>query len=481
VERAEAEAILDGDRETAIGLLLRLDELVEAKQRLVDANERLEARVAELERRLNRSSRNSSLPPSQDPPSAPPRPRGEGSNRKRGGQHGHEGKYRRLLRPEQVDEIVEHWPDRCGSCAHAFAEADRVDAAVPSRRQVAELPPIAVRVTEHRLHRVCCPECASVTTAQAPAASRWAFGPRLQAAAVTLAVRNRRSRRATTELARELFGIELSTGTVDAIVQRAGQALAAPHTRLEQELKRSPVVNIDETGWKTSGERRTLWGALTSTTAVFRIAAGRHASEARIMLGERYGGIVCSDRYPGYDYLDPTRRQICWAHLLRDFTAHNEGMGEQAAFGSAGLAVAHDLFKAWQQFQQDGDRAALQNRITPLQATLRVALEHTSRKSTKTKYHRQFARNLLKRWPALWTFAHTNEVEPTNNHAERGLRGAVIHRKLSLGTQSERGERTIERLLSASITCRLRKRSLFAYLEEVITAHARGDPIPALS
>ena len=195
--------------------------------------------MAELERRLNRSSRNSSLPPSQDPPSAPPRPRGKGSGRKRGGQHGHEGRYRRLLPPEQVDEIVEHWPERCGSCAHEFAEADRVDAAEPSRRQVAELPPIAVRVTEHRLHRVCCPECAAVTAAEPPAGSRWAFGPRLQAAVVTLAVRNRVSRRDTTELARELFGVELSTGTVDAIVQRAGEALAAPHTRLEQEIKRS--------------------------------------------------------------------------------------------------------------------------------------------------------------------------------------------------------------------------------------------------
>ena len=156
-------------------------------------------------------------------------------------------------------------------------------------------------------------------------------------------------------------------------------------------------------------------------------------------------------------------------------------MGEQKDFGNAGLVVAHDLFKAWQQFQQDGDRAALQARIAPLQAKLRVELEHASRKSTKTKYHRQFARNLLKRWPALWTFTHTDGVEPTNNHAERGLRGAVIYRKLSLGTQSDRGERSLERLLSASITCRLRKQSLFAYLTEVITAHARGDPIPALT
>ena len=146
---------------------------------------------------------------------------------------------------------------------------------------------------------------------------------------MTLAVRNRVSRRDTTELARELFGVELSTGSVDAIVQRAGEALAAPHTRLEQRDQAAPVVNIDETGWKTAGGRRTLWGALTSQTAVFRIAAGRHASEARTLLGERFAGIVCSDRWRGYDYLDPTRRQLCWAHLLRDFTAHSEGMGEQ--------------------------------------------------------------------------------------------------------------------------------------------------------
>jgi transposase len=230
VERAEAEAILDGDRETAVALLLRLDELVDANQRLVEANERLEARVVELERRLNRSSRNSSLPPSQDPPSAPPRPRASESGRKRGGQHGHEGRYRQLLPREQVDEIVEHWPDRCRSCGHAFVERERVVAAEPSRRQVAELPLIAVRVSEHRLHRVCCPACATVTTAEPPAASRWAFGPRLQAAVVTLAVRNRVSRRDTTELARELFGVQFATGTVDAIIQRAGDALAGPYT-----------------------------------------------------------------------------------------------------------------------------------------------------------------------------------------------------------------------------------------------------------
>ncbi|HXL43010.1 MAG TPA: IS66 family transposase [Gaiellaceae bacterium] len=475
MERAEAEAILDGERETAVALLLRLGELVEA-------NQGLEARVAELERRLNRSSRNSSLPPSQDPPSAPPRPGGKRSGRGRGGQPGHEGRHRRLLPPEQVDAVVEHWPKRCRSCAHVFGEPERLDAAEPWRHQVAELPPIAVRVTEHRLHRVCCPECADQTRAELPAGvSRAAFGPRLQAAVVTLAVRNRVSRRDTTELARELFGVELATGSVDAIVQRAGQALAAPHTRLEQQIKAASVVNIDETGWKTAGGRRTLWGALTCQTAVFRIAAGRHASESRMLLGERFAGIVCSDRWRGYDYLDPSRRQLCWAHLRRDFTAHSEGMGEQQRFGNDGLRIAHELFAAWDAYQHDRERARLEAQTAPLQAQLRTLLEHAARKSPRTKYHRQFAKNLLNRWPALWTFTHTDGVEPTNNHAERGLRGAVIYRKLSLGSQSEPGERTIERLLSASLTCRLRNRSLFAYLTDVFRANIRGDPIPALT
>jgi transposase len=301
----------------------------------------------------------------------------------------------------------------------------------------------------------------------------------LQAAVVTLAVRNRVSRRDTTELAHELFGVEISTGSVDAIVHRAGEALAAPHTRLEQEVKAASVVNIDETGWKTAGSNRTLWGALSGRAAVFRIAAGRHGFEARTLLGERFAGIVCSDRWRGYDYLDPSQRQLCWAHLLRDFIAHSEGMGEQETFGQDGLRIARDLFGAWEGYQQDGDRARLQAQIAPLQDELRALLEHAARKSTKTKYHRRFAKSLLTRWPALWTFTHTDGVEPTNNHAERGLRGAVIYRKLSLGSQSEQGERTIERLLSASITCRLQRRSLFAYLAEALSASIRGDPVPA--
>ena len=475
MERAEAEAILDGERETAVALLLRVGELIEA-------NRRLEARVAELEQRLNRSSRNSSLPPSQDPTSAPPHPGKPASGRKPGGQPGHEGKNRRLLPLEQVDEVVEYWPQRCQACPHVFGEDERIDAAAPQRHQVAELPPIAVTVSEHRLHRLRCPACATETRAEFPAeVPRGAFGPRLQAAVATLAVRNRVSRRDTTELLRELFGAELATGSVDAIVSRVGVALAGSYADLQAEIERSQVLNVDETGWRTAGERRTLWGALSARAAVFRIAPDRHEREARALLGEDFAGIACSDRWWAYDYLEAERRQLCWAHLVRDFIAHSEGLAAQKAFGEAGLAIAGRLFAAWETYRQDGNRARFLERTAPLKDELRALLEQAARKSTKTKYHRLFAKNLLKRWPALWTFTTVPGVEPTNNHAERGLRGAVIYRKLSLGSQSEHGERTIERLLSASITCRLQGRSLFAYLTDVLTARIRGDPAPLLT
>jgi transposase len=475
MERAEAEAILDGDRETALALLMRIDELMEA-------NRRLEARVAELEQRLNRTSRNSSLPPSADPPSAPPRPHRPGSGRKRGAQPGHKGRSRPLLALERVDELVDHWPERCNSCAHLFREEERVEVAAPQRHQVSELPPIAVWVSEHRLQRLRCPACGAETRAELPAGvPPGAFGPRLQAAVATLAVRNRISRRDTVELMGELFGAELSTGAIDAIVQQTGEALAEPHAALREQIRSAAAVNIDETGWRLRGGKHTLWGALTSRAAVFRIAPDRHQREAKALLGEQFSGIACSDRWWAYDYLDAQRRQLCWAHLVRDFTAHGGGLGAQKEFGEACLHIAKRLFAAWEECRWDADRSRLSERIAPLKAELRALLEKAARKSAKTRYHRPFAKNLLKRWPALWTFATVPGIEPTNNHAERGLRGAVIYRKLSLGSQSERGERTIERLLSASVTCRLQKRSLFAYLSDVLVARIRGDPIPSLA
>jgi transposase len=485
MERAEAEAIYEQGREAVVAVLLELSaqnallgrQVAELSERLAKQDER----IADLEQRLNRNSRNSSLPPSQDPPSAPARPHQAASGRRRGAQRGHRGHGRHLAPIEAVNEIVDHWPERC-ACGHHFSEAERHPLDKPARHQVVELPSIAVLVTEHRLHRLRCPACGTIARAALPPdVPAGAFGPRLSAAIATLAVRNRVSRRDTVELTGELFGVRLSAGSVDAILRRTASALGEPYEQLLCQTRASPVLNVDETGWRTRGGKRTLWGALTGRTAVFRIAADRHQREAKALLGEDFSGIACSDRWWAYNYLDVQRRQVCWAHLARDFRAHAEGLDAQKQFGEAGLQIAKRLFGAWDNYRAAGDRGQLAARIEPLKEELRALLEAAVRKSPRNRRHRGLARNLLKYWPALWTFASLPGVEPTNNHAERGLRGAVIYRKLSLGSQSEEGERAIERLLSASVTCRLQKRSLFAYLSEVLTASIRGDPVPALA
>ena len=477
MERAEAEAIYDQGREVVVGVLVALSERVAIQDARI---ERLAARVEELERRLNRNSRNSSTPPSQDPPGAPERKRAPSAERSQGAQPGHLGHGRPLQPMESVEEVIDHWPLRCG-CGHRFSEAERETLGQPARHQVAELPPIAILLSEHRLHRLRCPDCGLTARAELPpAVAAGAFGPRLQAAIATLSVRNRVSRRDASELVRELFGAQVATGTVDAVLRRAGAALAEPYASLLDHIRSAPAVSIDETGWRLRGGKRTLWGAFSARAAVLRVAPDRHERELRALLGEEFLGIALSDRWWAYNGLPPERRQVCWSHLIRDFTAHAEGLAAERELGEAGLEIAERLFEAWRGFGQDGDRPALIEGTAPLKHELKTLLEKHARKSMRHRRTRTFANNLLKVWPALWTFAEVEGVEPTNNAAERGLRGAVIYRKLSLGSQSEEGERTIERLLSVSQTCRLQGRSLFAYLTDVLTARARGQPAPLL-
>ena len=476
MERAEAEAVFGQGREVVVAVLLRMDEQI---RRLGERVASQDERIAELERRLSRNSRDSSAPPSGDPPGAPERKRADPSGRKQGAQPGHPGRGRGLLPLELVDEVVDHWPRSC-RCGRPFAGDEREPICEPARHQVSELPELAVRVSEHRLHRLRCPGCGATGRAELPAAvSAGAFGPRLEAAVATLAVRNRVSRRDTVELLDELFGARLSSGTVDAVLQRTAAALDEPHEDLLDHIRCAPAVNIDETGRRLRGKRRTLWGAATPVAAVFRIAPDRHEREATRLLGEDFEGVVGSDRWWAYRGFDPARRQLCWSHLIRDFTAHAEGLAAQREFGERGLEIARRLFRAWDRFHADGDRRRLKRTVAPLGRELKALLRRGS-KGKRHKHTRGFSKNLLKVWPALWTFTEVAGVEPTNNRAERALRGPVIHRKLSLGSQSEQGQRTIERLLTASVTCRLQRRSLFAYLTDALTATARGHPAPSL-
>jgi transposase len=470
VERVEAEAIYDAGREAVVEVLLAMD------RRIVQ----LEARVEKLERQLAKNSGNSSRPPSSDPPRRAVGRGKDRSGRKPGGQPGHEGHGRPLLPAWAVDEVVDHWPASC-DCGYVFSEGDRVALGEPARHQVEELPVITVRVSEHRCQRVRCPGCGARRTGQLPReVAAGHLGPRLQAAITTLSIRNRVSRRDAVELGEELFQARLSTGTVAGVLARVAGALAEPHEDLLDAVRASRHLNMDETGWRLHGSQRALWGAFTDEHAYFQIAPDRHEDHAKVLLAHTTA-IVTSDRWWAYSHLPLARRQICWAHLRRDFTAHAEGLAVEKQFGELGLHVCERLFWAWEVFQHTRDRRELARQVRLLRRELKPALRRFSGKSPRNKYCRGMARNLLKLWPALWTFATVPGVHPTNNHAERSLRGAVIYRKLSLGSQSEQGEQHVARLLSASITCRLQHRSLHTYLIDLLNAHARGDPTPLLS
>jgi transposase len=484
MDRAEAEAIYDSGREACVEFILDLAARVGQH----------EDRLKRLEEQTRQDSRTSSRPPSQDPPKSRAQRRAEarakakelmrkeGERRKQGGQRGHRGAGRELKPSDQMDEIVDHYPEVCGGCGRGFAPEQQRPGGRFGRHQVAELPPISVLFSEHRTHQLRCRHCRARTSAslsQEIAGSP--FGPRLQAALVMLTAAYRISRRGVTELARDLFGVTLSTGTADAICQRASDALAGPHCQLQDWVLDQEAVHVDETGWRTSGDARALWTAATSEATFLKIAEHCNREQFQALIGP-FPGIVISDRWNGFEHLDPHQRQVCWSHIQRDFRRHAEGLAEQKIFGEQGLELTRRVFAAWRAYQHEHhDREQLKAETAPIQTELRKLLQDASPKSRRTRWHRRFANNLLKVWPALWTFLTVAGVEPTNNPAERALRAPVIHRKVALGTQSKDGERFAERALSAAGTCRLQGRSLFTYLSELLTAHNRGDPFPALT
>jgi transposase len=239
----------------------------------------------------------------------------------------------------------------------------------PARHQVEELPAISARVIEHQCQRLRCPDCGRRTRGQLPAElGKSSFGPRLQAAVATLSVRNRVSRSDAVELCEELFGARISSGAVDAILGRASQALEEPHQDLLRQVRAAKALNVDETGWRTAGERRALWGAFSKRHAFFQVASDRHEDQSRGLLADT-SAIVTSDRWWACAHLPLARRQLCWSHLQRDFQAHAEGLAAEKEFGEVGLELCEEVFWAWEVFAHTRDRRELKRAIRCLQRT----------------------------------------------------------------------------------------------------------------
>jgi transposase len=287
------------------------------------------------------------------------------------------------------------------------------------------------------------------------------------------------SRRGVEEIVETVFEVPTSLGTIVALEAETTAALDSAYQEVQTAVRSAAVKNTDETGWKQQGKKRWLWMSATATAALFKIHLKRSFEALQALLGENITGVICSDRWSVYSKLPLNLRQICWAHLKRDFQKLVDRGGPAEAIGRAGLEVIDRLFTDWWAFRKcEIDQVELKKRMERTALELEVVLKDGS--SCKDTKAATFCANLVEIYPALWLFVSVEGVEPTNNHAERLLRTGVLWRKNAFGCQSDEGCRFVERMLTVVQTQRLQKRQVLGYLYSAISAFRSGLTAPQL-
>jgi transposase len=438
---------------------------------------RLQARVVELEERLGQSSRNSSKPPSSDPPSAPAAKNRAPSGRHPGAQKNHPKHERTLFPPERVENTIPVKPERCKKCRGALHGQDPN----PLRHQVIDLPPIQPKVTEYQLHALLCKACKILTRADLPAGvPRGVFSPRVAAIASLLTSVYHLGRRTAAAAMGDLFGIPMSVGSLSRCEQLTSAALKEPVAEAHAYVKAQTVKNSDETSWYEGASRKKawLWTAFTEQVTVFLIRAGRGTEVAKELLGPVLG-VLITDRWCAYAWWPTAFRQICWAHLKRHFQAFVDWGGSAQPIGQALLAETRQLFTWWRRVR-DGTltRSSFRSYVVALRARVKALLEQGAACGhAKTM---SMCREMLTLEPAMWTFVRVTGVEPTNNAAERVIRALVIWRKICFGTHSPEGSRFVERMMTAACTLKQQDRNVVAYVTTSVEAAMNGQRPPSL-
>jgi transposase len=277
-----------------------------------------------------------------------------------------------------------------------------------------------------------------------------------------------------------LFGIPMAVGSVPDCEQKVSEAIAVPVEEVRVHIQEQGVKQADETIWRHGADRARayMWVAYTTLATAFLILKSRAKESAQKLLGQAFGVLV-TDRYKGYDWWPLEFRQLCWAHIARDIQAMIDAGGAAKKVGKALERHRRKLFKWWYWFKIGGiDRAGLQRRVDNLRKQVHEALEQGTRCG-----HKKTAgtcRDLLRLEPALWTFIYKQGVEPTNNNSERSVRKAVLKRKISFGTHSDRGARFIERILTVDATLRQQNRDVLQFLVEAMHAKLHNTPPPSL-
>lgn len=324
------------------------------------------------------------------------------SQRRRGAQPDHPPHRNQMLLAERVSHTKHFLPEQCTACHAPLPPEAGPDDPQPKRFQTIELPPITVEVIEYQAHGRTCPRCGVVTQATIPVALRaHSVGPRLTATLSYLTGCHGISKRGVEEIADIVFGAPIALGTVANLEQEVSVALIPAHDEALDAVRRAEVKFADETSWKLWGKLCWLWAAATANVAGFVVHAKRSVLGLAALLGEEIDGILHSDRWHVYLCVPEERRQLCWAHLKRDF---QKIVDRGSPFvGRRGLRIVKDVFAAWHAFQKGSiTRRRLQTLIEPLQRRLgQGLLEGGLREDARVA---QFCENVLLLESALWTF-----------------------------------------------------------------------------
>jgi transposase len=459
---------------------------------LLEQMNQLNRRVEELEEQTRKNSKNSSKPPSKDEASAKNAQK-KIPNRKVIGFKPRQGKQEReLYGPEACQSIHDEKPQVCPDCAEALSGDD----AAPLRHQIVEMPIIKPEIEEYRLHELECAHCGRKTRASLPpGVSQRCYGPRLAGWIGLLSGAYRQSHRQVGDLLVEGFGIKLSRGSINRARQEVSESLASVVEATHAYVVQQPVVNCDETGFAQRNQdglnphnrRGWLWVLVTPLVTFFSVTLSRSQATAQELLSRNFGGYLGSDRYSSYAWLDPKRRQVCWAHLLRDFQAMAERSGVSALIGTALLVRGHRLFHWWHRVR-DGtlSQELFIEAVTQLRVGFITELEAAANLPIGSKEKTPFAKTvrtcakILAIESALWSFVSIAGVEPTNNAAERALRPAVIWKYTSFGSQSQAGSEFVARILTVNATLKAQRRSVLEFLTQACQAARLGSNAPSL-
>jgi transposase len=376
-----------------------------------------------------------------------------------------------------VDTLVDLFPPVCLGCAHPLPRKADVAAC---RYQQLELRDHRPHVTEWRRHEVDCERCGASTRAEYDRTQlpSLAFGPCLTAVVAMLTGAYHLSRRKTKKLLHELFGISISLGAISAMERRASEALASCHDEAMREVQYAGVKHTDATSWVRAGKLTSLWVLATALVTVYRLYDDGRRDTIRPLFGPRIG-ILVSDRATVFSFWTMAMRQVCHAHLLRKFVAFSERDGPVGAIGRQLLECVSLIFEYWHGYK-DGHltRQELQFWMRPVQRAAEQLLERGEKANADGVSGA--CTDILAHREALWTFLSHEGVEPTNNHAELELRDFVLWRKKSYGTQSERGDRFAERVMTVVRTARKQAKNVLDFLVRSIRAYLDGTEAPRL-